>query len=150
MFEIGQKEGTFYSVERTDFDFYNTPSSQSLLQLSIVADPNQDFYSRQVYSFLDLTGQVGGLYGIVDTIARILVGLISSRLFVLSILSKLYQIEDKPEDINSVTPINYFGRNKVRKSLLDILELIIRIVNHRIIYPLLNILTTFLSQRYFF
>jgi len=110
---MGEKEGVFYSIERSDFDFYAEPSFGGLLLITVVTDPNQDFYSRQVYSFFDLTGQVGGLYGIVDTICRIFVGMISSKLFVLSVLSHLYQVEDhKMRMRKNIYPLNQLDSRK--------------------------------------
>ena len=57
-----------------------------------------DNYSRRIYSLGDLLGQVGGLYSSILIIGALFVGIFSERLFVSSILRKIYQIDKIRDD----------------------------------------------------
>mmetsp|Transcript_7032 Transcript_7032/g.7961 ORF Transcript_7032/g.7961 Transcript_7032/m.7961 type:complete len:255 (-) Transcript_7032:179-943(-) len=71
-------------VEEADFQF---------LSVFIRADEKYDMYERRVYSIGDLLGQMGGLYQSVFVIGTIFVFVFSERLFISSILRKIYQID---------------------------------------------------------
>lgn len=57
----------------------------------IAIDEETAYYSRTVYSILDLTGQLGGVFEIFDIFGGIFIGLFADKLFVFSIISRLYQ-----------------------------------------------------------
>ena len=65
-FQFGQsEEREFYSIGGTKSDFSLTDSSSNeLLQFTFMQDPAQEEYERRVFSIFDLTGKLGGVYGI--------------------------------------------------------------------------------------
>lgn len=77
-------------------------------------DSNFDSYSRRVYSFGDLLGQTGGLYSAVFFIGAVLVSIFSERLFISSILKKIYQIDQKRDQEIKAATIEHRGRRPSR------------------------------------
>lgn len=61
-------------------------------------DAYYDVYQRRVYSLGDLFGQIGGLYSSVFVVGAVFVAVFSERLFVSSILRKIYQIDQLREN----------------------------------------------------
>ena len=61
-------------------------------------DSQYDIYERRIYSFGELLGQIGGLFQIFLMIGVSIVSIFSERLFVSSILRKIYQIDQTRED----------------------------------------------------
>ena len=51
-------------------------------------------YERQVFSFMDVFGNIGGLLEIMSITGGFIVGFFSERTFLFTLLSKLYQIEE--------------------------------------------------------
>ena len=51
-------------------------------------------YERQVFSFMDVFGNIGGLLEIMSIAGGFIVGLFSDRLFLFTLLSKLYHVEE--------------------------------------------------------
>lgn len=107
LLDIGNEiKSNFYSIEKTDNDFYDIYAN-TYLEINLTIDPNVDLYERKVYSFFDLTGQLGGLYEVLHTIIGIIVGLISSRILVMTMMSNLYYIysndRTEPNDFSLTT-----------------------------------------------
>ena len=96
LIDIGFHENKeFYSVERSEPDLTSINNYNEYLDFGLTIDSKEDSYERKVYSFLDLTGQIGGLYEIINIIVGMLVTFIASRLFILSIISQIYFIRDE-------------------------------------------------------
>ena len=94
-----RKQEVFYSVERSNIDFQDYMDlSGHVLEVVIHVDAEEGSYERRVYSLLDMTGQLGGLYEIFEVLGGILVGFFSERLLMLSLMSRLYQIEKPLND----------------------------------------------------
>ena len=55
-------------------------------------------YDRSVITLLDVFGNVGGIMGIISVFGAMIVGFVSSKTFIYSILSKLYHVEE-PENL---------------------------------------------------
>ncbi|CDW88099.1 accessory gland protein [Stylonychia lemnae] len=55
-------------------------------------DNRYDVYERKIYSLLELLGDIGGLQGALMGIGFLLVGFISSRMFISDIMHKIYQV----------------------------------------------------------
>jgi hypothetical protein len=49
-----------------------------------------NIYSRQVYSVMDLLGDIGGMYSSILAIGFVMVSFVSHRLFISAILKQLY------------------------------------------------------------
>lgn len=67
--------------------------SGDLLEIQFVKDATSKSYERTVFSFLEVTGNIGGLFEVLNIGGGFLVGVFSSRIFMFSVLSKLYQVE---------------------------------------------------------
>ena len=77
-------------------------------------DANYDNYYRRVYSIGDLLGQTGGLYSSVLMIGGFIVGIFSERLFVSSILHKIYQIDQIRDNQIRMKVAQSKGKNVVQ------------------------------------
>lgn len=92
---FGETEYNFYSVANSrDQLVVLDASDNEFMSVFIRLDAETEKYERRVYSFSDLLAQVGGLYSSIFFIGIILVGIFSERLFVSSILRKIYQIDE--------------------------------------------------------
>ena len=108
----------FYSVENTIVDLQaENIATQQLLYCIFHIDPQTDSYDRSVYTFLDLTGQVGGFYEILEILGSFFVGIFAEKLLSLSLISNLYTYRTNPDSdsLNKTTP-------KINDSNANILE----------------------------
>lgn len=92
----GPNDYNFYSVERVDYSL-STESNKVLAYVKLELDDKSSTFYRQVYSFLDLTGQIGGVNEVLMILGTILTGLFTETLFNYSILSSLYQVDTSLE-----------------------------------------------------
>ena len=76
----------------------------NLVRIFVALDSSQVQYSRSVYSFLSFTGDLGGVFQILEIIGTVIVSVFVNRLFYYSVLSKIYQI-DQPEGIANTNNI---------------------------------------------
>ena len=58
-------------------------------------DFDADVYSRQVYTFLSLLSDIGGLNSSVVVIGSVIMGLFMERLFYASLIKNIYHTETK-------------------------------------------------------
>ena len=102
--QLGQSNNfTFYQVSSMRESVVVEDTDLQIASAYIRFDSNYDAYSRRIYSIGDLLGQTGGMYSSVLLMGGLLVGIFSERLFVSSILRKIYQIDEvKDEDIKTV------------------------------------------------
>ncbi|CAI2382433.1 unnamed protein product [Moneuplotes crassus] len=98
-YQPGGSKKEFVEIHRVDSrlavqidDVDNT-----IYKLLFVKDAETKSYERQVFSLLEVTGNIGGLFEILERTGGFLVALFSGRMFLFSILTKLYHVED-PED----------------------------------------------------
>jgi hypothetical protein len=98
LLSIGENEktGSFYSVEKYDYDF-TLESNKHMLSANFLIDSTEHYYERKVYNIFDLTGQTGGLYEILTIAGSIFVAFFSENILMLSLISSLYQTEDNKE-----------------------------------------------------
>ena len=61
-------------------------------------DPRYDIYNRQVYSILPMLGDIGGLQQSLYLIGYMVVAYFSHRIFISSILKRIYQIKKSIQD----------------------------------------------------
>ena len=83
----------FYQVSESSDSFESESSDGDILTIYFRYDKTSDIYERQIYSLAELLGQAGGFYGALLAIGSILIFVFSERLFVASILRKIYQID---------------------------------------------------------
>ena len=97
--QLGQSQNLyFYKIQRLREQIVLEDTDLQIASVYIRLDSNHDTYTRRVYSFGDLLGQTGGLYSAVFFLGAVFVGIFSERLFVSSILHKIYQIDQKRDD----------------------------------------------------
>ena len=139
LIQFGQeREETFFQVLniRPYDDNYPqnaTSSTSNVIAVYFRFDNRYDIYSLKTYSFLDLLGDLGGLFGSLSAIGLAVVGFFSDRMFVSDIMKKIYQIR-KPKQNNHIQhqlkiqsnacTINRPSlpiQHKTRKTLLDYL-----------------------------
>ena len=106
--------------QSTNQDFYQVSSMREsvliedtdlqIISVYIRLDSNYDEFSRRVYSFGDLLGQTGGLYSAMFLTGSVMVAIFTERLFVSSILKKVYQIDEARD----VEMRKYIKANKMK------------------------------------
>ena len=87
------QEKEFYQVSQSSDSFESESSDGDILTIYFRYDKTSDIYERQIFSLAELLGQAGGFYGALLAIGSILIFIFSERLFVASILRKIYQID---------------------------------------------------------
>jgi hypothetical protein len=75
----------YYDAAYSDSDGY-------IAAVYLRFDNRYDLYTRQVYSILDLLGDLGGLQGSLLGIGLLIVSFFTNRLFVSDMLQKIYQV----------------------------------------------------------
>jgi hypothetical protein len=80
-------------------------------------DAASDSYSRSVFSLLDLTGNLGGLFEILQITGSLIVVYFSRDLLLYSLLSKLYQVY-QPNSEN-IMPLNVLKASDVHVTAPD-------------------------------
>ena len=83
----------FIGVQKTNVELLNNTSSNIVISAIFTKDYDYQSYERSVFSFLDLTGNLGGLFEIMEIIGGIIVGIFADKLFSYSIISSLYQVD---------------------------------------------------------
>ena len=61
--------------------------------MQFVKDESSKSYERSVFSFLEVTGNIGGLLEILEIAGGFLVGICSGKMFLYSIISNLYHVD---------------------------------------------------------
>lgn len=75
--------------------------------MSFVKDSTSKSFERSVFTFMEVTGNIGGLFEILEISGGLLVGLFSGRIFLFSVLPKLYHVDD-PQKIDG-KPSEFIG-----------------------------------------
>ena len=78
----------FFSLEKTIID--TAAASNNVVNISIFLGPNKNTYSRSVFTIMDLFGNVGGIYGLLQSIWGIIVGMVSTQIMLSSVFRRLY------------------------------------------------------------
>lgn len=85
------------SVNRVDQDLLDS-SDEVLTSIYFVKDYEYVKYSRNVFSLLEMFGNIGGLFEILEVSGSLLVGCFASHLFDYSIVSTFYQVDTTNQD----------------------------------------------------
>ena len=67
--------------------------SRQFQSIYISLDKRMAMYERRVTTFADVLGNLGGLYEIFLIAGQMAIGIFSERLFISSIIHKIYQID---------------------------------------------------------
>lgn len=82
------KSGTFYSIERID-DNERIRWNANYAMISVALGSEVNEYERRVYNLLDLTGNIGGLFEILEISLLFVVGLYQSKLLQYTIVNQI-------------------------------------------------------------
>ena len=89
----------FYSIDKIETflqNFSSTINSYAVINISLDQKINQ--YFRSSYSFWDMLGYMGGIYGLLKALGYLIFSFIIKRQFYCSVLSELYHIETECKD----------------------------------------------------
>jgi hypothetical protein len=92
-FTKGNEQNSFYSVKEMTSDEYESEADlYASVKLSLDAESQN--YSRNVYTILDVIGQVGGIFSLLTSFCALIVGIYAEKMAMHSILSKCYTLEN--------------------------------------------------------
>ncbi|CAI2385568.1 unnamed protein product [Moneuplotes crassus] len=91
------QEAEFYQVAETTDRLESESTEGDMLSIYLRIDKITDIYERQIYSIGELLGQTGGFYGALIGFGSLFLTIFSERLFVSSVLRKIYQIDSWQE-----------------------------------------------------
>ena len=98
---------TKYSFYSIDWQFNTLGNfkieSENYIRLFITLNQQVDQYNRSVYSFWDMFGFIGGIYGVLHSIGYLLFNSILKRIFYSDLLAKLYHVETEHHTPESLT-----------------------------------------------
>ena len=80
-----------------------------ILAIKFMKDEKIISYERGVFTLLEVIGNIGGLMGIFTVGGGLLVGMFSGKVFLYSILSKIYQVEEPKNDKSKTLKIYAFN-----------------------------------------
>ena len=93
----------FYTIDRQLNTLGNFKlEGENYFKLFITLSQQVDQYNRSVYSFWDMFGFIGGIYGVLHSIGNLLFNSILKRVFYSDLLARLYHAETehhKPESL---------------------------------------------------
>ena len=93
---FSDKNIDFFQIQNYDESLeYENTTEGTMVSFFFRLDSNYDSYQRQVYSFWDFLGQVGGLNESLVIIGSVLTVLFTERLFYASVISRMYQVRLK-------------------------------------------------------
>jgi hypothetical protein len=96
----------------------------SFIAATFQKDAYSNTFERAVFSILDLTGMLGGLFEVLERCGAMFVGFFADKIFLFSVISKLYQVDRSPkgnfkfqilidpESDNKVGPSDHNSRQK--------------------------------------
>ena len=93
----------FYSVGNVLTDFYVQDTDNKVITFRIELDSKYTEIERRVYTIGDMFSQIGGLAEILTTIAILIVGSFTSKLYISSLISSLYLV-DSDTNIDKIRP----------------------------------------------
>ena len=108
---------SFVNVDRVDQKIRDS-RNDNLLTIRFVKDYNYDSYERQVFSLLDLFGNLGGLFEVLFILGGLTVGSFIDKLFHYSIISSFYQVDPLPKD-EKLLPDESLINDNYEKSKID-------------------------------
>ena len=99
--DVSDTTSPFFYATSNDYSFFSfgeasqdisSSDPNAVLAVSVVLDNKYQTNSRQVYTLGDLFGQIGGMDSILTSIGGILVGVLSTKIYMASLLSTFYQV----------------------------------------------------------
>ncbi|CAI2360477.1 unnamed protein product [Moneuplotes crassus] len=100
----GEKDSTFYTTSAGKTQRFQDSSSSELATFEIFLDSRINYYSRQVFTILEVLASFGGFYSLLNQIIGFCVLFYSRNMMYHSILSKCYTVYDTKADNNIYEP----------------------------------------------
>ncbi|CDW73837.1 UNKNOWN [Stylonychia lemnae] len=100
--QLGQTDQIqFHQISNNrEYDKMYVDSDGYMIALFLRLDDQYDLYNRKIYSFLELLGDIGGLYRSLQGIGLFIVGKIAGILFLSDVMNKIYQVRKNFESDN--------------------------------------------------
>jgi hypothetical protein len=92
-FTKGNVLNSFYSVKEMTSDEYES-SADLYASVKLSLDAESQSYTRNVYTILDVIGQVGGIFSLLTSFCALIVGIYAEKMAMHSIISKCYTLEN--------------------------------------------------------
>ena len=106
----------FYSIEKGDADFYQFSGNKNIyLYITFALDSKVNQYYRTSYSFWDMFGYIGGIYGLLKALGYFTFNFLTKRQFYTSVLSELYHVDVVSEENKFEENNNALIRNLVKE-----------------------------------
>lgn len=112
------KKSLFYSIGSKTTALATQETSKVVLDIRLQLDNKYQMIDRNVYTFGDLLGLVGGVYQILTICGLVVKGVLSSRIYAASLLSKLYQISEVNQAASQTVKV--FTKSQLFKSELSL------------------------------
>ena len=94
----GPKEGRFYSIVDQRSSRYES-SSRIYGAFYFYLHPESQVYNRAVFTILDVLSQIGGIFGILQPVWAVIVGIYAERMLHFSIFSRCYTLDNQENEI---------------------------------------------------
>ena len=114
------KSENFYSVTDKVYKTLNSATvagAKGLISIALAKETHQ--YERNVYTFFDMIGFLGGLYDSLFFIGFLFVYFFQTKLFNYKIISQLYQINDKPKILHKQARTEFQLRTNENRKVLN-------------------------------
>jgi hypothetical protein len=96
-YEFAPKEYTYYSVGSVQ-DRFQPETNGEVFRVVLKMDYSYTYIERKIYTVYDMLGQVGGFMGLVISVAAVIVGIFSDKIYTMTLLSYFYKAENEPYD----------------------------------------------------
>lgn len=97
-------EYRYISIDDIESSYLAARSSGDLMKISFIIDAKYVYTERQVYSFMEVLGQIGGVMGIFVSLGAVFTHFCSSKIYTMTLLSMLYRTDD-PKQPRKIKPI---------------------------------------------
>ncbi|CAI2368877.1 unnamed protein product [Moneuplotes crassus] len=120
----GQKSSIFYTTKRGNDQIFQDTTNTDYTRLDILLDSRINFYSRDVFTILDVLSSIGGLYTLFQSFFGFIIGFYTQKMFYYSILSKCYtyDVKENSEHLSSDNKVHNMEAscNDINPKKLDV------------------------------
>ena len=93
----GSKDGKFYSIA-DDRQQRAVATGYSYWGITFYLHPETQAYNRQVFTFMDVLAQLGGVFGLIQPLWAFIVGFYAEKMLYYSIFSQLYTFDTQKDE----------------------------------------------------
>ncbi|CAI2378946.1 unnamed protein product [Moneuplotes crassus] len=131
----GKKKRKFYTVAKEKTDKY-AYTSGDYAQIEFHLDPETEVFKRNVFTFMDLLANIGGIFSLLSSLAMLIVGFYAEKMLRYSIMAKCYTFDKRelfqeqpcqdsegslevPNTPVREQPSDAYGRNLLKEDLAE-------------------------------